>query len=106
MGRRREIPSTRSISKYDVETIITKMTQVLNIERRMIFYKKRGNLNRSLAIYLIKNFTSLSLAEISQLFKVDYSAVSQTAKRFEQKSKVNHKIGEIKQKMITALKEN
>jgi len=37
---------------------------------------------------------------------VDYSAVSQTAKRFEQESKVNYKIGEIKQKVITALKEN
>jgi len=37
---------------------------------------------------------------------MDYSAVSQAAKRFEQKSKVNHKIGEIKQKMITTLEEN
>jgi len=37
---------------------------------------------------------------------MDYSAVSQTAKRFEQESKVNNKIGDIKQKMITALKEN
>jgi len=106
LGRRREIPSTRSISKYDVVTIIAKMTQVLNIERRMIFYKKRGNLNRSLAIYLVKHFTVLSLAEIGQLFKMDYSAVSQTAKRFEQESKVNYKTGEIKQKTIAALKEN
>ena len=106
LGRRREIPSTRSISKYDVDTIITKMIQVLNIERRMIFYKKRGNLNRSLAIYLIKHFTALSLAEIGQLFKMDYLAVSQAAKRFEQESKVNQKLREIKQKMITALEEN
>ena len=105
LGRRREIPSTRSISKYDVDTIITKMTQVMNIERRMIFYKKRGNLNRSLAIYLIKHFTELSLAEIGQLFKMDYSAVSQVAKRFEQESKVNHKIEKIKQKMMAALEE-
>jgi hypothetical protein len=45
------------------------------------------------------------LAEISQLFKIDYSAVSQAAKRFEQESKVNHKIGEIKQKMMAALEE-
>ena len=82
------------------------MTQVLYIERRMIFYKKRGNHNRSLAIYLIKHFTALSLAEIGQLFKMDYSAVSQAAKRFEQESKVSHKIGEIKQKIIAALREN
>jgi len=44
----------------------------------------------------IESITSLSLAEIGQLFKMDYSAVSQVAKRFEQESKVNHKIGEIK----------
>jgi chromosomal replication initiation ATPase DnaA len=106
LGRRREIPSTRSISKYDVDTIITKMTQVLNIERRMIFYRRRGNLHRSLAIFLIKHFTSLSLAEMGQLFKMDYSSVSKAAKRFEQKSKDNHKIGDIKQKMITALRDN
>jgi hypothetical protein len=37
---------------------------------------------------------------------MDYSAVSQAAKRFEQKSKDNHKIGEINQKMIAALREN
>jgi chromosomal replication initiation ATPase DnaA len=53
-----------------------------------------------------KHFTSLSLTEIGQLFEMDYSTVSQTAKRFEQESKANHKIGEIKQKIIAALKEN
>ena len=37
---------------------------------------------------------------------MDYSAVSQTAKKFEQESKVNHEMGEIKQKMMVALKEN
>ncbi|MBU4361729.1 hypothetical protein KJ813_03575, partial [bacterium] len=57
-------------------------------------------------IYLINHFTLLSLAEIGQLFKMDYSAVFQAAKRFEQESKVNHKIGEIKQKMMAALEEN
>ena len=88
-----------------METIITKMTRVLHIERRMIFDKKRGNLNRSLAIYLIKRFTPLSLSEIGELFKMDYSAVSQTAKRFEQKSKVNNEVKEVMQKVIKTLKE-
>jgi len=54
----------------------------------------------------IESSTSLSLVEIGQLFKMDYSVVSQAAKRFEQKSKVNHKISEIKQKLIAAWKEN
>ena len=104
LGQRREIPSTRYISKHDVDIIITKMTQVLNIERRMIFDKKRGNFYRSLAIYLMKRFTPLSLSEIGELFKMDYSAISQAAKRFEQKSKVNSEIKENMQKVITSLK--
>jgi len=36
---------------------------------------------------------------------MDYSAVSQTTKRFEQKSEVNNEIKEDMQKVITALKE-
>jgi len=37
---------------------------------------------------------------------MDYSAVSQAAKRFKQESKVNHKIKEMKQKMMATLEEN
>jgi hypothetical protein len=46
------------------------------------------------------------LAEIGQLFKMDYSAVSQIVKRFEQESKLDHKIGAIKQKMMAVLRDN
>ena len=45
---------------------------------------------------------------MSKLFlkkKGDYSAVSQTAKRFEQKSEVDHEIEKVMQRVITALKE-
>jgi len=104
-GQRREIPSTRILSEYDADTVITKMIQVLHIERNIIFDKRRGNLYRSLAIYLIKRFTPLSLSEIGELFKMDYSAVSQAAKRFEQKSEVNHEIKEDIEKVIGTLKE-
>jgi len=37
---------------------------------------------------------------------MDCSVVSQAAKRFKQESKVNHEIGEIKQKMMAALRDN
>jgi len=104
-GRKRDIPSTCFPSKYDVDTIILKMTQVLYIEKNIIFDKKRGNLYRPLAIYLIKRFTPLSLSEIGKIFKMDYSAVSQAAKRFEQKCEVNDEIKEVMQKVVTALKE-
>ncbi len=43
--------------------------------------------------------------KIDELFKMDYSAVSQAAKRFEQKSEANDEIKEKMQKVITALKE-
>jgi chromosomal replication initiation ATPase DnaA len=81
------------------------MMQILHIERKEIFAKQRGNLHRPLAIYLIKRFTPLSLSEIGKLFQMDYSAVSQAAKRFEEKSEVNDEIKEIVQKVVTALKE-
>jgi len=43
--------------------------------------------------------------KIGELFKVDYSAVSQAVKRFEQKSEVNNEIKEVMQRVITVLKE-
>jgi chromosomal replication initiation ATPase DnaA len=104
-GRRREIPSTRILSEYTTDTVISKMTQVLYIKKNIIFDKKRGNLYRPLAIYLIKRFTPCSLYEIGKIFQMDYSAVSQAAKRFEQKCEVNQEIKEVMQKVITALKE-
>lgn len=58
-----------------------------------------------MAIYLIKRFTPLSLSKIGEIFKMDYSAVFQAAKRFEQKSEANLEIKEVIQKVVTALKE-
>ena len=37
---------------------------------------------------------------------MDYSAISQAAKRFEQENKVNHKVGESKHKIIATLRED
>ena len=62
-------------------------------------------LNRSLDIYLIKRFTSLSLSKAGEVFKMDYSAVSQAAKRFEKKCEVNQEIKEVMQKVITTFQE-
>jgi len=52
----------------------------------------------------VSNIESPQL-EIGQLFQMNYSAVSQTAKRFDQKSRVDNEIKESMQKVITALKE-
>ena len=60
------------------------------------FFRKNRKNNRDRHLFSFK---------IGELFEVDYSAVSQTAKRFKQKSEVNDEIKEKMQKMITALKE-
>ena len=39
-GQSREIPSTRILSAYNADTIITKMIQALHIDRNIIYDKK------------------------------------------------------------------
>ena len=46
--------------------------------------KRRGNVYRQLALYLIKHHTGLSLAEIGGMFQMDYAAVSQATTRFKE----------------------
>jgi len=58
-----------------------------------------------LALNLIKRFTSLSLSKAGELFKMDYSAVSQAAKRLKQKSELDYKVKEVIKKVVTALQE-
>jgi len=103
-GQTREIPITHSVPFYHVEQIFDNMCKALQIEKAKILSEERGNIYRPLALYLIKHFTSLKLSQIGQLFDMDYSAVSQAVKRFEQKYKKNNEIAELKQKMINVLK--
>ncbi len=68
--------------------------------------KARGNIYRPLALYLIKKLTPLKLTEIGELFDMDYSAVSQAAKRFEQKCNKDKEIERIKERVIESLRKN
>jgi len=70
------------------------MNKFLLIEEHPIFSWISFEFNRDICFF-----------KINELFKTDYSAVSQTTKRFGQKSKVNDKIQEGLQKAIRALKE-
>jgi len=93
------------LTEYDKDAVMAKMMQVLKIEKNIILDKRRGNPCRPLAIYLIKRFTPHSLSEIGNSFKMDYSAVSQAAKKFELKIEMNSETKEIMQRMLTALME-
>jgi len=105
-GLSREIPVTHSAPFYRAEGILKTMFSMLQIDQTKIFSKERGNIYRSLALYLIKNLTSLKLSQIGEIFDMDYSAVSQTVKRFEQKCKKDKEIERLRQKMVNALKKD
>jgi len=84
-GEDREIQVTHSVFQFSPEKIITLISNAFQINQEELLAKRRGNIYRLLALYLIKNHTSLSLKEIGEIFSMDYTAVSQAARRFEVK---------------------
>jgi putative transposase len=100
----REIPITNLTSSYNPKEIIEKVCAVNQIDKKRLMSKERGNIYRSLTLYLIKKYTPLKLTEIGELFAMDYSAVSQAVKRFEQKCKKDKEAERIKKRVIEALK--
>ena len=105
IGQKREITETKVIKSdlLKAEEIINKISEVFEIERNEIFRKGKGNIYRHLALYLIKKYSTLSLNEIGELFDIDYAAVSQAARRFENKIKTDKRILKIKDAAEKAL---
>ncbi len=91
IGESREIKETKLLETYGLEDIITGISNCFSIKREKILSKKRGNIYRQLALYLIKRYTPVSLKEMGEVFDMDYSAVSFAAKRFSQMLKENNK---------------
>ncbi len=67
-----------------MEEVIKSIMAKFGVDRQEIFRKKRGSIYRQLALYFIKRCTMLSLKEIGEGFEMDYAAVSQACKRFEE----------------------
>jgi putative transposase len=84
-GKDREIQVTHAVFQSTPEKIITLICNTYQINSEELLAKRRGNFYRILALYLIKNHTSLSLKEIGEIFSMDYTAVSQAARRLEAK---------------------
>jgi REP element-mobilizing transposase RayT len=87
IGDKREVPETKDARAYTAEEIIQRVMDEFSIGREEIFNKKRGNFFRNMTLSLLKQFTPLSLREIGELFQMDYAAVSQACKRYEEKVK-------------------
>lgn len=94
IGKKREIPEIKSLIVDTAEEIIQEVMSEFSIKREDIFDKKRGNFFRQMTLYLLKQFTSMSLKEIGELFQMDYAAVSQACKRYGEK--INNLNGNIR----------
>ncbi|MCD6215269.1 MAG: transposase [Candidatus Desulfofervidus sp.] len=92
IGKNREIRETKFLEAHSAEGIIRELSRCFGIEKQDIFSKKRGNIYRQMALYLIKRHTPLSLKEIGNLFNMDYTAVSYAAKRFEERFKEDKRV--------------
>jgi putative transposase len=88
IGSKRELPETRAITEHTAEEIIQKVMSDFSVKREEIFNKKRGNFFRQMTLSLLKQFTSMSLKEIGELFRMDYAAVSQACRRYAEKIKI------------------
>lgn len=86
IGKKREIYETRVIESYKPEEIINIIGDTLGVDTKNIFKKKRGNIFRPLAINFIKKYTMLVLKQVGDIFGMDYTAISQSCRRLEQKS--------------------
>ena len=92
IGEKREIQTTKYGYSYSPEEIILKVSQAFNLTKGEVLKKQRGNLYRQITLYLVKRYSSLSLKEIGKIFDMDYTAVSQATRRFEDKIKKDNKI--------------
>jgi len=104
MGKNREIGETNISGTYKPEEIIKNISEVFKVSKGGIFSKKKGNIYRYLAIYLIKRYTLLSLKAVGELFSMDYSAVSQGVRRFDEKMRSDLKVLNMKKKILRRLK--
>ena len=104
IGENREIKETKISRPYSLEDIITNISGCFSVHREEILSKKRGNIYRQLALYLIKKYTPSSLKEIGKVFDMDYAAVSLTVKRFNKALEKSTKYSYLLNKAIETLR--
>lgn len=109
IGESREVPATRILIRQPLtaENLLTKMIDVLNINRDTVFVRsgfQRRNVYFQLFIYLLKKHCALSLKDIGRLVDMDYVAVHQVARRFEEKLRIDSEVRAIRDKIEDMLR--
>ena len=87
-----------------MEGILNTMAKIFSIEKSEILRKRRGNVHRQLALYLVKRHTGLKLKDMGKIFGMDCAAVSQACRRFGERLDEDGKAREMKEKTEKALK--
>jgi len=106
IGENREIQTTKYHDAYSPQEIILKVSQFFNLTKASVLKKQRGNIYRQIALYLVKNYSSLPLKEIGKIFDMDYTAVSQGVRRFENNIKKDDKIRKKLESVLELLNSN
>jgi len=91
IGNPREIPEARALTANTAEDIINQVMAKFSVTREELSSKKRGNFLRPMTLFLLKQFTPMSLREIGELFHMDYAAVSQACKRYQERLRTGEK---------------
>ncbi|MCK5767462.1 MAG: chromosomal replication initiator DnaA, partial [Candidatus Atribacteria bacterium] len=106
IGEKREIKTTKYHDSYSPQEMIKKVSQVFHLTKENVLKKQRGNLSRQIALYLVKCYSSLSLKEIGKIFDMDYTAVSQAVRRFENNINQDNKIRKKLESVLESLNSN
>jgi putative transposase len=85
----REQPDARDMGLVNANDIFEIILADMRIAEDDIWKKQRGNVYRKLLIYGLRRHTANSLKEIGEIMKMDYSAVSALARRFEKEMKTD-----------------
>ena len=105
VGEKREIQTTKYFNSYSSEEIIQKVSQAFHLTKGEVLKKQRGNLYRQISLYLLKRYSSLSLKEVGKIFDMDYTAVSQATRRFEDRIIKDNKIRTMLNSVLELLKD-
>ncbi|MDD5092199.1 MAG: transposase [Candidatus Wallbacteria bacterium] len=99
----REIPETRKRRDWDFEDILGAIISATGKSREEIIRKTHRNQERKLLIYLMKQHTDLNLREIGEIFKIDYTTVSFSAKRTALELKESKSMERLCRKVLKAI---
>jgi len=85
----REQPDARDAGLVNADDILEILSVKMRITEDELWGRQRGNVYRKLLIYGLRRHTANSLREIGRIVKMDYSAVSALARRFEEEMKTD-----------------